>query len=189
MVTPLRIADTGSPGSNLFLILCLNFIIFYWRIIALQCFVSFFCTTIYGISYTCTYIPSLLYLPPTSRPANPSRSSQSNRAELPVLYSSFPLAIYFTQTCTHMLYYYQHPGMWGRLKGQKLESETSEEPGYRCCSSRFFPVALLILGRGCRSLKCTLELRFKTTGFRSLMAKIANSNACKGQAAKVTPSR
>ena len=92
-------------------------------------------------------------------------------------------------TCTHMLYYYQHPGMWGRLRGQKLESETSEEPGYRCCSSRFFPVALLILGRGCRSLKCTLELRFKTTGFRSLMAKIENSNACKGQAAKVSPSR
>ena len=103
MVTPLRIADTGSPGSNLFLILCLNFIIFYWRIIALQCFVSFFCTTIYGISYTCTYIPSLLYLPPTSRPANPSRSSQSNRAELPPAIQQLPTScLFYTWYCLHM---------------------------------------------------------------------------------------
>lgn len=51
--------------------------------------------------------------------------------------------------------------MWGRRKGRKLESETSEESGYTCCSSRFSSVALLILGRVCKSLKCTLELRLK----------------------------
>ena len=41
----------------------------------------------------CTYIPSLWDLPPS----HPSRSSQSTKlSEIPGLYHSFPLAVYFT---------------------------------------------------------------------------------------------
>ena len=52
---------------------------FNWRIIASQCCVDFLCT-ITGIShnYIYIYIPSLLHLPPHSRPT-PLRGSQSSR--------------------------------------------------------------------------------------------------------------
>ena len=43
----------------------------------------------------CTYIPSLLSLLPT-HPISPLYIITAHRAELPVLSSSFPLAVYFT---------------------------------------------------------------------------------------------
>ena len=70
--------------------------VFSWSILALQCWVSFCCTTI-RISYKYTYIPSLLSLPPT--PVPHIKVIPGHRAELPVLYSSFPLAAYFTRVC------------------------------------------------------------------------------------------
>ena len=60
------------------------FVLFYfWSIIALQRYVSFCCTK--WISHMYTYIPSQVIT--------------EHRAELSVLYSSFPLAIYFIHTC------------------------------------------------------------------------------------------
>ena len=47
-----------------------NFFIFNWRMIALQYWFDF-CHTAAWISYRCTYVPSLLNLPPTSHPCLP----------------------------------------------------------------------------------------------------------------------
>ena len=67
------------------------FLIFNWRIIALQCCVGF-CHTIFS-RHKYTYIPSLLSLLfPCPIPALHIITEQ----ELPLLYSNFLLAIYFT---------------------------------------------------------------------------------------------
>ena len=76
---------------------CCFFKHLYWSIIALQWCVSF-CVVTKSISYTYTYIPislpSCISLPPSL--SHPSRWSTKHRADLPVLCSCFPLAIYFT---------------------------------------------------------------------------------------------
>ena len=61
----------------------------------------------YFTSHMHTYILSLLSLPSTvlflyNPPIPPPRSSQSTNAELPVSYSSFTLAIYFTHGSVYM---------------------------------------------------------------------------------------
>ena len=65
----------------------IQFFFFNWRIIALQGCAGFYCTTT-RIRCKCTCIPSLL--------SSPLQVITKHQAELPVLYSSFPLAIYFT---------------------------------------------------------------------------------------------
>ena len=82
----------------------------YWNITALQCCVSFSCTTM-RISCMYTYSPSLMSLPPT--PSHRSRSSQST--ELSSLCCSFQLAIYsihggvYVVTCQCCFLYLPHP--------------------------------------------------------------------------------
>ena len=51
--------------------------------------------------YIYPHIPSLLRLPPTL-PIPPLQVVTKHRADLPVLYSCFPLAIYFTFGCIYM---------------------------------------------------------------------------------------
>ena len=48
----------------------------------------------------CTYIPSMLELPPTLPP--PHLGHHRGQAEFPLLYSRFPLAIYLTHGNVHM---------------------------------------------------------------------------------------
>ena len=63
-----------------------NGYIFYWRIVALHCCVSFYCTAKW-ISHMYTYIPSFWI-------SFPFRSPQS-WVEFPMVYSRFSLVIYF----------------------------------------------------------------------------------------------
>ena len=68
-------------------------VLFFWSIIALQS--SFFCTMKW-ISCMYTNIPSLVSLPPSPTSNPPTQVIRGHWAELPVLYSRFLLAIYFT---------------------------------------------------------------------------------------------
>ena len=68
---------------------------------ALQCPAGFCCTST-AISPRCTYVPSLLNLPPTSHPIPPLWGVTEHQVELPALHSNFPLAIYFTYACMHV---------------------------------------------------------------------------------------
>ena len=72
---------------------------FNWRKIAIQCHVTFCCATP-SVSYTCTYILSLLSLAPAH--LHPTRHTQ-HWAELPVLFSNFPPAILYmlVYICQH----------------------------------------------------------------------------------------
>ena len=72
------------------------FCLFYWSIIALQCCVSFFHTTKW-VSYTCTYIPTVLSLPSSPTTVSALYMVTERHAELPVLYSRRPLTMYFTR--------------------------------------------------------------------------------------------
>ena len=80
---------------------------FYWSIKTLQFCISFCCTTKW-ISCIYTYIRSLFAFPPTLCPTtsySPSHSSSSPRStesKSPCLFSSFPLAIYFTYGDVYM---------------------------------------------------------------------------------------
>ena len=75
---------------------------FYWNIIAVHHFVSF-CCTVQWISCMYTYIFSLFDLPPTLISA--IQVVTDHRTELPVFYSGFLLATYFTYgtVCTSSL--------------------------------------------------------------------------------------
>ena len=79
-----------------------GYFFFTCSIFALQCCVSF-CCTITWISYMYTYILSLLGLPPSPPPPHSSRSPKApSWAEFPVLYSRFPLPLYFTHDRVYM---------------------------------------------------------------------------------------
>ena len=67
--------------------------IFNWRIIGLQYYLGF-CHLSIWMKHRCTYVPSLLSLPPT--PSRPSRLSQSTRFELPASCSNFQWLSNFT---------------------------------------------------------------------------------------------
>ena len=71
--------------------MCVFFLIFIWRIIALQNF-AVFCQTSARISHRYTSAPSLLNLPPHSTPLDCHRAP----VWVPWSYSKFSLAICFT---------------------------------------------------------------------------------------------
>ena len=73
--------------------------IFNWRIIALQC-CGGLCHTSLWISHNFMYMSSPSWAFPT--PFHPSGSSTEHQAELPLLYSNFPLASYFTHDSVYM---------------------------------------------------------------------------------------
>ena len=90
-------SDSLSPHVPTFTEFILPCFFFYWSIIALQCFVSFCCATV-----ICIHIspPSSASLPSILTPVLPVITELW--AELPVPYSSFPLAVCFTRGSVYM---------------------------------------------------------------------------------------
>ena len=70
------------------------FFFFYWSITALQCWVSFCCTTKW-ISYTFTRIPSLLRLPLTQSPIPCLKITSEHRADLHIHLFLFQIVFHF----------------------------------------------------------------------------------------------
>ena len=86
-------------GFNEMCINCSNYrflctLFFYWHVIISQCCIGFWCTMKW-ISSMYTYIPSLLIPPPSPIPS--LQVITEHWDELPVLHSSFPLAVCFTR--------------------------------------------------------------------------------------------
>ena len=75
-------------------------ILFYWSIVSCFTICVCFCCTKMWICYMYTYNPSLWDLLPTHPWCHPS--IMGHQAELHVLYSSFPLTIYFTHHSVNM---------------------------------------------------------------------------------------
>lgn len=92
-ITTMIIWQFGNQNARHFFV-CL--FVFNWGVVVLQCCVSF-CWSTKRISDLYTNIPSSwASLPHPHFPSQPSRSSQSTGAELPILSSRFPLAICLT---------------------------------------------------------------------------------------------
>ena len=79
----------------------LNYFFLNWRIIALECCVGFCHTTVW-ISHKYTYTSSLLVFPPITHSIPPFYITIDCWAGLPVLYSSFLPAFYFTHDGVYM---------------------------------------------------------------------------------------
>ena len=75
--------------------LLFNYLIFNWKIIVLQCCISF-CHRSTWISHRYTYVFSLLNLPPTSHHIPSFQVVTEHQVELPASYRKFPLAVHFT---------------------------------------------------------------------------------------------
>ena len=124
---------------------CLDLRIFiflhlYWSTIVLQWCVNFCCNTKW-VSYTYTYIPispsSCISLPP-SLSGPPPQVITKHRADIPVLCSCFPLAIYFTcgsvyvsMPLSHFVPAYPSPSLCPQVHSLGLCL-------YSCSAPRFF---------------------------------------------------
>ena len=78
------------------------FFLIYWSIVALQCRVTF-CSTTKWIIHTYTHIPSLVDLPPHPHCTPLGHHKARSWSPCSMLYSSFPLASYFTHGSGYML--------------------------------------------------------------------------------------
>ena len=77
MLTVVAVLYIITPPRTYLIIILFKKIILYWRIIAFQHF-AVFCQTSTWISHRCTYVPSLLTLPPVSLPSHPSRGYRAS---------------------------------------------------------------------------------------------------------------